>query len=378
MTQLLKGELEQYSRHLSLQGFGPQCQDRLKKSSVLVIGAGGLGCPALQYLTAAGVGKIGIMDDDLIEISNLQRQVLFSHPDRGKNKAQIAASRLSTLNPYIEITAYPERLSVNNCASMFKQYDLVVDGTDNFNSKYLINDGSVLFKKPLVHGSIHEFEGMVSVFNLHHQGPTYRCLFPEQPDSSSMPTCAEAGVLGVLPGIIGSWQALEAIKVLSGIGEPLSGRVLLYNALNQSVHLVNLDTVPENLQITKLPSPINSCTAQKGSGEIIEISSEDFMKMMEDEPSLQTLDVREDWERQIARIEPSIHLPLANLTNEQDMSPDLFDPSQKLVIFCKAGVRSRMACQFLQHKGFSQLYNLTDGMDGWMTSYPDHTVMTVE
>ena len=208
---LTKAEVDQYQRHLSLQSFGLQKQLKLKGSSALVIGAGGLGCPALQYLTAAGVGKIGIVDDDVVDSSNLQRQTLYTHKDIGLPKAQKAAERLSFSNPYILIKAYVERINVENARNLLQNYDVIIDGTDNFSSRYLINDACILLDKPLVHGSIHQFDGMVSVFNL-NGGPTYRCLFPEQPDASSIPSCSEAGVLGVLPGIIGCWQAMEAIK----------------------------------------------------------------------------------------------------------------------------------------------------------------------
>ena len=268
MDLLEEGELEQYQRHLSLQGFGQTCQSSLKNSSVLVVGAGGLGCPALQYLTAAGVGKIGIIDDDVVEISNLQRQVLFDHADQGMLKAEVAANKLRKLNPYISINSYCERLTSKNCESIFKKYDLILDGTDNFSTRYLINDASVLFQRPLIHGSIHQFEGMVTVFNLNNKGPTYRCLFPEQPDPTSIPTCADAGVLGVLPGVIGCWQALEAIKVLSNIGEPLWRKILLFNALTQSVRTIHFDPVPENLKICLLytsPSPRDLSTSRMPS-----------------------------------------------------------------------------------------------------------------
>jgi len=288
-------ELNQYQRHLSLDGFGEENQLKLKRASVLVVGAGGLGCPVLQYLTAAGVGRIGITDDDHVEISNLQRQVLFSHDDEGENKAQVAAVKLAKINPLVTIEPYAQRLTRENCESLFKTYDLIVDGTDNFSSRYLINDACVLFNKPLIHGSINRFEGMVSVFN-YNSGPTYRCLFPEQPDPSSIPSCAEAGVLGVLPGIIGTMQAVEAIKVITGIGSPLSGRVLLYNALSQTTRTINLSVDSKNREIDALPEEVIACKSNPSDvqiSQIEEISEDQLQQMMGQSADLQILDVRE-------------------------------------------------------------------------------------
>ena len=371
-------ETEQYRRHISLDGFGIEKQLKLKHSSVLVVGAGGLGCAALQYLVCAGVGHLGIIDDDIVEISNLQRQVIFSHDDQGKSKAEIAAAKLRRMNPFIKVQAYHERFSKQNCEFITKGYDLVIDGTDNFSSRYLINDTCVLLKKPLIHGSINEFEGMVSVFNF-NEGPTYRCLFPEQLDPSSIPTCAQAGVLGVLPGIIGSWQALETIKVITGLGEPLSGKVLLYNALNHTTRTIRFNAMEENRLITKLPDPIISCNRtdinDPVKGSFKEISANDLHAMILGEKNFQVLDVREDWERQRNSIQPSFHEPLVNIITKshQDLSLQL-DPNKNLVIYCKAGVRSRMACQALESQGFKNLFNLSCGMDGWMQSFPDLTM----
>ena len=368
-------ETEQYRRHLCLKGFGEEKQKSLKKSSVLVVGAGGLGCATLQYLVAAGVGKLGIIDDDKVEISNLQRQILFNHNDLGLPKAEVAASKLLLMNPFIEIHAHQERLTKENCGSFFKDYEIVIDGSDNFPTRYLINDACVLFDKPLVHGSINQFEGMVSVFNF-NKGPTYRCLFPEQPDPTSIPTCTESGVLGVLPGIIGCWQALEAIKIITGLGEALSGKVLLYNALTQSTRIIQLHTVAENRLIKALPDPIVSCHNQKQNSSqqenIKEISMLDLHEMMQVEKALQILDVREDWERAQYSIQPSIHKPLGNLLQGSHGWSDLnLDPDKKLVIYCKAGIRSKMACEALHTQGFSNLFNLSEGMDGWLTKFPE-------
>ena len=378
MTELNEGEVEQYRRHLSLQDFGLESQIKLKNSSVLVIGAGGLGCPVLQYLVAAGVGKIGIVDNDVIESSNLQRQILFDHDDIGSPKAKVAAAKLTRLNPFIKIHPIIERLKKENAEFLFGGYDLIVDGTDNFSSRYLINDACILFEKPLIHGSIHLFEGMVSVFNF-QGGPTYRCLFPEQPDSSSIPSCAEAGVLGVLPGIIGCMQAMEAIKVITGRGQPLSGKILSYNSLSNGTRIINLQALPQSREIKELPDscePSCSDSSQKIclNKKIVEISEDELREMMAKKKDLQILDVREDWERIQSRIDPSLHQPLGTLVNSVPVSPlDCLIPEKEVVVYCKAGVRSRMACEALQSIGFNHLFNLSPGMDGWMNTFPELT-----
>lgn len=378
MTELNEGEVEQYRRHLSLQDFGLESQIKLKNSSVLVIGAGGLGCPVLQYLVAAGVGKIGIVDNDVIESSNLQRQILFDHDDIGSPKAKVAAAKLTRLNPFIKIHPIIERLKKENAEFLFGGYDLIVDGTDNFSSRYLINDACILFEKPLIHGSIHLFEGMVSVFNF-QGGPTYRCLFPEQPDSSSIPSCAEAGVLGVLPGIIGCMQAMEAIKVITGRGQPLSGKILSYNSLSNGTRIINLQALPQSREIKELPDscePSCSDSSQKIclNKKIVEISEDELREMMAKKKDLQILDVREDWERIQSRIDPSLHQPLGTLVNSVPVSPlDCLIPEKEVVVYCKAGVRSRMACEALQSIGFNHLFNLSPGMDGWMNMFPELT-----
>jgi len=378
MTELNEGEVEQYLRHLSLQDFGLESQIKLKNSSVLVIGAGGLGCPVLQYLVAAGVGKIGIVDNDVIESSNLQRQILFDHDDIGSPKAKVAAAKLTRLNPFIKIHPIIERLKKENAEFLFGGYDLIVDGTDNFSSRYLINDACILFEKPLIHGSIHLFEGMVSVFNF-QGGPTYRCLFPEQPDSSSIPSCAEAGVLGVLPGIIGCMQAMEAIKVITGRGQPLSGKILSYNSLSNGTRIINLQALPQSREIKELPDSCEpSCSDSSPkiclNKKIVEISEDELREMMAKKKDLQILDVREDWERMQSRIDPSLHQPLGTLVNSIPVSPlDCLIPEKEVVVYCKAGVRSRMACEALQSIGFNHLFNLSPGMDGWMNMFPELT-----
>lgn len=239
-----KEELDRYARHIVLPGVGGAGQARLKQSAVLVVGAGGLGSPVLMYLAAAGVGRLGLVEMDSVEISNLQRQVLFDTPSVGQRKAQIAKTRLESLNPHIQVEAYAERITSENALSLLAPYDLIIDCTDNFPTRYLLNDACVLLDKPLVYGAIHQFEGQLSVF--HHQGgPCYRCLFPQPPTPGTVPNCAEAGVFGVLPGVIGSLMATEAIKVLLGLGEVLSGKLLLYDGLQARFHRLSFPRRPD-------------------------------------------------------------------------------------------------------------------------------------
>lgn len=228
---LTTAEKQQYSRHLLLDAIGSTGQSKLKNAKVLFIGAGGLSCPALQYLTAAGVGTIGVVDDDCVEQSNLQRQTLFTHEDIGKSKAVSAVTRLQLLNPFIQFDVYPERLTSGNALELFEPYDIIMDGTDNFATRYLINDAAVLLKKPVVFGSVFKFDGQVSVFNFNN-GPTYRCLYPVPPEPSAVPNCSDVGVLGILPGIIGSLQANEVLKIILGLGNVLSGQLLTFDALS--------------------------------------------------------------------------------------------------------------------------------------------------
>lgn len=236
-------ELDRYARHMILPEVGPEGQARLKESAVLVVGAGGLGSPLLMYLAAAGVGRIGIVEYDTVDLSNLQRQVLYTTFDVGQPKAEVAASHLSALNPHVQVEAHPVRLTSQNALDLFARYDLIVDASDNFPTRYLVNDAAVLVDKPLVYGAIHRFDGQVSVF--HYQGgPCYRCLFPKPPKPGSVPSCAQAGVFGVLPGVVGSLMAAEVLKLLLGIGRPLSGRLLLYDGLEAEFREVKVERDP--------------------------------------------------------------------------------------------------------------------------------------
>lgn len=360
-------EAKQYQRHLSLPGFGKEAQVKLKDASVLVVGAGGLGCPVLQYLVAAGVGRIGIVDDDQVAASNLQRQVLYTHDDIGQSKAEVAASRLAKLNPYVEIVPFAIRITRGNAKETLEGYDIVVDGTDSFDSRYLINDACVLFDKILIYGAIHQFEGQVSVFNL-RGGPTYRCLFPEPPAAGVVPNCSEVGVVGVLPGVIGCMQALEAIKVITGLGDSLSGKLLLYDALGNKTRTLALSPDPKSREISELPEETSFCETVGPEEDVVieEIEPVELLRMMKVKPDLLLLDVREDWERQLSRIDPSAHCPVGHFAQPGGPSlPDDFRADREMVVYCKAGVRSMMACRALVEMGYRKLYNLSGGMIRW-------------
>jgi molybdopterin/thiamine biosynthesis adenylyltransferase/rhodanese-related sulfurtransferase len=357
-------EVERYQRHLSLPGFGAAAQEKLKSASVLVVGAGGLGCPALLYLAAAGVGRIVIVDPDSVDASNLQRQVLYVAGDVGTNKAEAAARRLRSLNAHIRVDAHPVRLDRSNALELVRACDLVIDGSDNFATRYLVNDACVIAGTPFVYGAIQGFEGQVSVFNW-NGGPTYRCLFPEPPEPGTVPNCAEAGVLGAVTGLIGTAQATEAIKVLTGIGQPLSGRLLVWNALSMTFSTVGLRPEPQSRRITELPP--------EGYGETCaspevrdEIDRDGLERIIREGKPVQLLDVREDWEREMAAIRPSMHVPLWRLETSSAADLEPFDPSVPTVVYCAAGVRSLRGVQILREKyGYLSALSLRGGMKAW-------------
>jgi adenylyltransferase/sulfurtransferase len=375
---LSHAEIARYQRHLSLAGFGPERQERLKEATVLVIGAGGLGCPALLYLAAAGVGRLVIVDSDRVESSNLQRQILFAETDLGRPKAEAAVDRLKALNPLIDVEARVERFTRTNALELVRDCDLVVDGSDNFPTRYLVNDACVLADKPFVYGAVQGFEGQVSVFNF-EGGPTYRCLFPEPPAPGTVPTCVEGGILGVLPGLIGTAQATEAIKVLTGLGRPLSGRLLLWDALAMTSQVVNLPADPRSREITDLPPD--------GYGEVCEMDSPHTPHFEEEIPAevdvdwlkgklaeaatsgqpLQLLDCREPWERELGAIEPSGFIPLGQFESGQAAAAlKEFNPNETLVIYCAGGVRSLRAADLAKKKfGFKAPTSLRGGFHAW-------------
>ncbi|MFT4802045.1 MAG: molybdopterin/thiamine biosynthesis adenylyltransferase/rhodanese-related sulfurtransferase [Flavobacteriaceae bacterium] len=342
--------MTRYSRHIILSEIGQEGQDRLSKSKVLVVGAGGLGCPVLQYLTGAGIGTIGIIDFDTVSESNLQRQILFGASTLGINKAIAAKARLEDLNNTILIKAYPEKLTYKNALSIFQDYDIIVDGTDNFSTRYLVNDASIITNKPLVYAGIYKFEGQVSVFN-YKKGPSYRCLFPKQPENGSIPNCSEIGVLGVLPGIIGTLQANEVIKLILGIGEVLSGKVLYYNSLNHQINFIKVNRSKKEIQKVMDTKTFFETLDKESNCEmpIQGISIQDAIN----KKNIQWIDVRDQ------NINPEINhsevlqIPLNDL--EQNLNK--IDLSKEQVIFCQAGIKSKKAASILQshqiHTGFS-------------------------
>ena len=349
-------EKAQYNRHFILDKIGVPGQEKLKKASVLVIGAGGLGCPTLQYLSAAGVGTIGIIDNDTVSQSNLQRQILFAFDDIGKPKAICAAKRLNQLNPFIKFNTYVEFLNSNNALKLFEQYDIIIDGSDNFQTRYLSNDAAILTNKPLIFGAIFKFEGQVSVFN-YKNGPTYRCLFPEPPTKNSIPNCSDIGVLGVLPGIIGSLQTNEAIKIICGIGEVLSGKLLSLNTLNLQQNILKFSK-NENLKIEKLIDYDSFCGLK--SDNSIEISHNELKdKILNNSISL--IDVRKTMEREHFNIGGE-HIPLHLIQQKLNYFEDL----DNIVLYCQVGQRSLIAAQILKEKYPNKnIKSLTGGLQAW-------------
>jgi len=355
-------ERQRYARHLSLPDFGEAAQERLGRGRVLVIGAGGLGSPALLYLAAAGVGHIVVVDNDHVDASNLQRQILYRESDIGRLKAEVAAERLRELNHLVTIEAVPKRFSRESALALVRATDVVVDGSDNFATRYLVNDACVMTDRPFVYGAIQGFDGQLAVFNW-QGGPTYRCLFPEPIASELAPNCAQAGVLGVLPGIVGTWQATEAIKILSGVGVPLSGKLLLWNALTMAVQTVSLAADPRSRPIQDLPEDADvTCNAN------VEIDASELREKLAG-PDVQLIDVRESWERASDAILPSLHVPLAALEQLGTLAPLRGLSRERLtVIYCAHGIRSLRAVEILQEEGFRQVKSLRGGIAAWRSS----------
>lgn len=358
-----KQELERYSRHLLIPEFNLEGQTKLKKAKVLVIGSGGLGSPVLMYLSAAGVGKIGIVDFDLVDVSNLQRQVIFSGKDIGKPKAKSAIVKLQDLNPHVEFTAYQERISAENAISIISDWDIVIDGTDNFPTRYLVNDACVILNKPNIYGSIFRFEGQVSVFNLDlggKRGPNYRDLFPIPPDPGTVPSCSEGGVFGVLPGIIGSMQANEAIKVITGIGKPLSGRLFVFDTLNFESRTLKFSNNPNAPKITELINYEEFCGFEQ-KPDIKELSVNEFQNWQGSKKTYQLIDVRSKAEYDIVNID-GLNIPLSNIQNQFHQ----IVRDKPVVLHCKTGKRSIQAIKWLEeNQGFTNLFNLSGGIVAW-------------
>lgn len=375
---LSKEEIARYSRHLLLNEIGVSGQEKLKQAKVLVIGAGGLGCPALLYLAGAGVGTIGIVDFDKVDESNLQRQILYGVSSVGKLKAEEAKRHLSKQNPYINIISHPVRLTNETALNLFPDYDIIIDGTDNFATRYLVNDACVLLDKPLVYGSIYKFEGQVSVFNYSDaeniKGPSYRCLFPTPPSPESSPNCSEIGVLGVLPGIIGTLQANETIKLITGIGKILSGKLLLFDALNMQFTSLSVKRNEEFIKSTPsskelfLKTDYNYFCDSKKATAIKEITVMELHQLIKINSDIQMLDVREVSEQPQVEILKDIQIPLGQITD----CADKIDKNKQVIVFCRSGARSAKAIQVLKEKfGFENLYNLKGGVMEWMKFYEE-------
>ena len=359
-------ELQRYSRHLLMPEVTSEGQKRLKAACILSIGAGGLGSPAALYLAAAGVGTIGIVDFDDVDLSNLQRQILHGTKDIGRSKLESARDRLRDINPEIGIELHECRFSSENAPELVAQYDVVVDGSDNFPTRYLSNDVCVFARKPNVYGSVFRFEGQTTVFAPHLGGPCYRCLFPEPPPPDSVPNCAQAGVLGVLPGIIGMLQAIETIKLIVGIGEPLVGRLLHFDALKVKFRELNLRRDPECPVCGENPtifSPIDYeqfCGA-RNEDAIPTMSAHELKRKMDAREPFELIDVREAFEYEIARIDGAKLIPLGEIAERADE----LARERPIVVHCHSGQRSAQAVRLLQQRGFATVFNLEGGIDAW-------------
>ncbi len=373
MSKLTEQDLRRYQRHLTLKGFGLHGQEKLRNTKVLVIGAGGLGCPILLYLTAAGVGELGIVDDDVVSLSNLQRQVLYGDADIGKPKAEVAATVLSRLNPTITHRTHRTRITTANALQLITGYDIVVDATDNFPTRYLLNDACVLCDTVLVHGSILQFEGHVGVFN--HLLPdgtrsaNYRDLFPEPPAPGSVPDCSQAGVLGVLPGIIGSMQALEVIKIAAAVGEPLANRLLIWDSLEMTSNIIKIRNTGSRDRIKSLVDYEDFCGISQDKNKSLkpnemamkEVTVQELQKMKESGEDFQLIDVREAYEYDICNLGGEL-IPMSEIPN----SVDRIATNKKVVIHCRSGKRSGDMLLWLEkNHNLNNLYNLKGGILAW-------------
>ena len=367
-NRLTERESRRYSRHLVIPEVGTQGQIRLKEAKVLVVGAGGLGSPVSMYLAAVGVGKLGLVEFDDVDESNLQRQVLYGESDVGKPKLEVALGRLREINPLIELVPQAGRIDASNAMSLLAGYDIVVDGSDNFPTRYLVNDACVLAGKPNVYGSIFRFEGQSSVF-WGARGPCYRCLFPEPPPPGLVPSCAEGGVLGILPAIIGSLQANEVVKLILEVGEPLIGRLVLFDALQTRFREVRLKKNPEcpvcsvNPTLTELIDYEKFCglTPDEPLAESVNVTPEGLKDSLEAGRELLLLDVRTPLEHQTSRLEDSLLMPLQTLPRRFEE----LDKEAEIVVYCHHGNRSAHAVDFLRRMGFANTFNLVGGIDAW-------------
>ena len=364
-SALSTAEKLRYNRHLILNNVGIEGQTKLKAAKVLVIGAGGLGCPILQYLTAAGVGTIGIVDFDVVDESNLQRQILFNSADIGQPKAQAARAHLAAQNPHVQFEVFETKLTAANALAIFESFDIVVDGSDNFPTRYLVNDACVILNKPLVFGSIFKFEGQVSVFN-YQGGPTYRCLFPAPPAPGEVPNCAQIGVIGVLAGLIGTMQANETIKLILGIGEPLAGKIALIDALTMNTTTLKIRRNDEAANVTELIDYEDFCGLNEVKDQVMEtITAEELAKALKAENPPFVLDVREPHEYEICHLKEARHIPMNEVPDHLATIPR----EGKVVVHCLAGGRSATVIEKLQTTyGYTNLVNLEGGIRAWAQS----------
>lgn len=351
-----------YIRQTQLKDFGPEGQQKLADSKVLVVGLGGLGLPALQYLNAMGVGTLGLMDQDTVELHNLQRQTLYTENDLGRSKLEVAHEKLSAQNSGTTFHLHDTFLTKDNGLDILEVYDLILDATDNFPTRYLINDACVILEKPFIYGALHSFEGHVSVFN-YNNGPTYRCLYPKMPSPQEVPNCNENGVLGVVPGIIGTLQALEAVKVLTGIGEVLSGKLLLFDGLSQQFTKIGFKAKPENHNIKKLQDQYEPLDC----GLVPSISAEEFQILLDSQKSIIVLDVRTPEEFSGQHLNESINIPLGQL----ESASEHIVRAEEIYVICQSGKRSEQAVQQLETSFPAiKFYNVLGGMNKMKTLCP--------
>ena len=372
-VQFSNDEIARYSRHLIMPEVTLEGQKRLKSASILCIGAGGLGSPIALYLAAAGVGRLGLVDGDTVDFSNLQRQILHGTRDVGRKKLNSARDRIREVNPNVQVDLYDELFTSENARRIAEPYDIIIDGTDNFPTRYCSNDVAVFLKKPNIYGSIFRFDGQCTVFAAHLGGPCYRCMFPEPPPPGMVPSCAEGGVLGVLPGIIGVMQAIEAVKLIMGIGEPLIGRMIAFDALKMKFREFKLRKDPkcpvcgENPTITELIDYDQFCgipqakAAEEAEAPVPTITVQDLKAKLERGDKFRLIDVREPFEWDICRIPGATLIPLGQLPSRMSE----LDSADEIVLQCKSGGRSARALKLLQEAGFGKLNNLEGGITAW-------------
>ena len=366
MPELSPNERARYHRQIILPQIGIDGQAKLKAARVLLIGMGGLGSPAALYLASAGVGTLGLCDMDNVETHNLQRQILHDTPSEGTSKIESAQARLSALNPHCQFNKHPEGIHIDNALELLGQYDLVIDGSDNFPTRYLVSDAAFFSKTPYVYGSIFQFEGQVSFFDPAHDGPSYRCLFPTIPEPGSVPNCSEAGVMGALCGMIGSFQAMEAIKFITGTGQSLMGKLLCVDALTMQIRTLNIKRDPKSPLVGESPTitqllPENymwTCSSQ--AKDKIEITVKETQAILKTQNPPVLLDVREPDEWEICHIEGALLMPLKTIPERVEA----LDPSEPIIAYCHHGMRSLHATKFLREKGFS-VQSMAGGINAW-------------